>query len=162
MKWFVRIVQGVLSVVFLMSGLMKLFVSSEEIQTLYTDKLGYGIGFMRMVGMVEALAAIGLIAGYRWPRFAVVSSGILAIIMAGATITTLVSGQGVAAAVVPFILLTLALLIMLFKTRTVAELRRLYFRLWKVWIHFILNPLYGSNIYKLFCSPTFNFKDKVI
>ncbi|MFC5401160.1 DoxX family protein [Cohnella soli] len=116
MKWFFRIVQGLLAAVFLMSGLMKVFVSSEEIRTLYTEMLGYNVGFMRIVGLVESLAAIGLIAGYRWPRFILVSSGTLAIIMAGATISTLVSGQGAVTAGPPFVLLALAL-VLLFKNR---------------------------------------------
>ncbi|MFD0711781.1 DoxX family protein [Paenibacillus sp. GCM10027626] len=62
MKWFIRILQGLLASVFLMSGLMKVFISSEEIRTLYTETLGYEVGFMRIVGVVESLAAIGLIA----------------------------------------------------------------------------------------------------
>ena len=116
MKWFIRIAQGLLAAVFLMSGLMKVFVSSEEIHTLYTETLGYSVGFMRIVGVVESLAAIGLIAGFRWPRLTFVSSAILAIIMASATISTLVSGQGAASVGVPFVLLALALVI-LFKNR---------------------------------------------
>ncbi|MDF2652610.1 MAG: hypothetical protein K0Q73_8415 [Paenibacillus sp.] len=120
MKWFVRIAQGLLAAAFLMSGLMKVFVSSEEIRTLYTETLGYSVGFMRIVGVVESLAAIGLIVGYRWPRLTLISSGILTIIMAGATISTLVSGQGAATAGVPFVLMVLALVI-LFKNRPAAH-----------------------------------------
>lgn len=121
MKWFVRIAQGLLAAVFLMSGLMKVFVSSEEIRTLYTDTLGYGVGFMRLVGVVEAIAAIGLVAGYRWPKLSFVSSGVLAIVMAGATISVLVSGQGAGAAV-PLVLLALAIVIF-FNSRPVARFR---------------------------------------
>lgn len=121
MKWFVRIAQGLLAAVFLMSGLMKVFVSSEEIRNLYTDTLGYGVGFMRLVGVVEAIAAIGLVAGYRWPKLSFVSSGVLAIVMAGATISVLVSGQGAGAAV-PFVLLALAFVIF-FNSRPTARSR---------------------------------------
>ena len=118
MKWFVRIAQGLLAAVFLMSGLMKVFVSSEEIRTLYTETLGYNIGFMRLVGVAESLAAIGLIAGYRWPRLTLVSSSVLAIILAGATISTLVSGQGAATAGLPFVLLILAIFLLFKKPPT--------------------------------------------
>ena len=120
MKWFVRIAQGLLTAVFLMSGLMKVFVSSEEIRTLYTETLGYSVGFMRIVGVAESLVAIGLIAGYRWPKLTLFSSSVLAIIMAGATVSVLVSGQGAATAGVPFILLILAL-VLLFKNRPAAN-----------------------------------------
>lgn len=120
MKWFVRIAQGLLAAVFLMSGLMKVFVSSEEIRTLYTETLGYNVGFMRIVGVAESLAAIGLMAGYRWTRLKLFSSSVIAIIMAGATISTLVSGQGAASAGVPFALLILAL-VLLFKNRPAAN-----------------------------------------
>ncbi|RKN85123.1 DoxX family protein [Paenibacillus ginsengarvi] len=120
MKWFVRIAQVLLSAVLLMSGLMKVFVSSEEIRTLYTETLGYNVGFMRIVGVAESLAAIGLIVGFRWPRLTLLSSSVLAIIMAGATVSTLVSGQGAATAGVPFVLLILAL-VLLFKNRPAAN-----------------------------------------
>jgi len=120
MKWFVRIAQGLLTAVFFMSGLMKVFMSSESIRTLYTETLGYNVGFMRIVGVAESLAAIGLIAGYRWPRLTLFASSVLAIIMSGATVSTLVSAQGAATAGVPFVLLVLAL-VLLFKNRPAAN-----------------------------------------
>jgi len=120
MKWFVRIAQGLLTAVFFMSGLMKVFMSSENIRTLYTETLGYNVGFMRIVGVAESLAAIGLIAGYRWPRLTLLASSVLAIIMSGATVSTLVSAQGAATAGAPFVLLVLAL-ILLFKNRPAAN-----------------------------------------
>jgi len=112
MKWFIRIVQGLLAAVYLMSGFMKMFVSDEEIRTLYTEMLGYGVGFMRTVGAVEALAAIGLLLGYRWPRIAFLSSVIIAIIMAGAVVSLLVSGHGAMSAALPFVLLALAIVVL--------------------------------------------------
>ncbi|GIQ70259.1 DoxX family protein [Xylanibacillus composti] len=112
MKWFVRIVQGLLAAVFLMNGLMKVFVSSEEIRTLYTEPLGYGVGFMRMIGVLELLAGIGLIAGFRWPRFALLSSAVIVMIMTGAVISLLALGQGALIATFPFVMLALALAVL--------------------------------------------------
>lgn len=109
MRWIIRAVQGVLAAVFLMSGLMKVFISSDEIRSLYSEPLGYAAWFMRGVGIVEAAAAIGLIAGYRWPKLAFASSGVLAIVMAAAAISVLLSEQGASDAVVPIVLLALAL-----------------------------------------------------
>jgi hypothetical protein len=108
MRWSIWIVQGVLTAVFLMSGLMKVFISSEEIRTLYTDPLGYEVGFMRLIGAVEAAAALSLLVGYRWVKLALAASSVLVIVMAGAAISLIVSDQGVAAAAMPFLLLVLA------------------------------------------------------
>ncbi len=108
MRWGIWVVQGLLAAAFLMSGLMKVFISSEEIRTLYSDPLGYDVGFMRMIGVVEAAAAFSLIAGYRWSKLALAGSCVLVVVMAGAAISTLASGQAVTAAVSPILLLVLA------------------------------------------------------
>jgi uncharacterized membrane protein YphA (DoxX/SURF4 family) len=111
MRWAIWIVQGILAAVFLMSGLMKVFIGSEEIRTLYTDPLGYEVGFMRLIGVVEAAAALSLLAGFRWAKLALAASSILVIVMAGAAISTIVSDQGVTSAAMPFLLLVLAVFI---------------------------------------------------
>jgi hypothetical protein len=45
MKWVIRIIQGILAAGFLMSGLMKLFSSAEQIREMLTETLGYRVGF---------------------------------------------------------------------------------------------------------------------
>lgn len=109
MKWLYRILQGLLAAEFLMAGMMKLFGSSEELTELYTEPLGYAVEFMRMVGALETLAAVGLIVGFRWSKIALASSGVLAVLMAGAGISLLTAGQGFAQAVLPFVLMLIAL-----------------------------------------------------
>jgi putative oxidoreductase len=109
MKWIFRVLQGLLILIFLMSGMMKVFSSSQEIATLYTDTLGYSVIFMRMVGIAETIAALGLIVCYRWPRLTLAFTGVLVLIMSGATISILTTGQGVLEAVLPFVLLVIAL-----------------------------------------------------
>jgi hypothetical protein len=109
----VRIVQGLLAAYFLVFGIMLLFVSSEEIHKLYTDPLGYEPGFIYAVKAVEVIGALGLIAGFKWPKLALISSGLLALVMAGAVCSHLAAGQGAAEASIPFVLLLLALVVLL-------------------------------------------------
>jgi hypothetical protein len=43
---------------------------------MYTDMLGSCVIFMRMVGMTEVIATLGLIVGYCWARFTLASTGV--------------------------------------------------------------------------------------
>jgi putative oxidoreductase len=114
MKWTVRILQGLLAVGFLMSGGMKLSGSPDQIKA-FTEGYGYAEWFMYIVGTVEVLMAVGLIIGFWMPRMAISAAGILAIIMAGAVATHLKAGQGMGIAMMPLVLLILALVVFLGK-----------------------------------------------
>lgn len=111
MKWAVRLIQGLLAIMFLLSGFMKLSGDPTQVKS-FTDIYEYGVGFMYVVGVMEVLAALGLIIAY-WKRNVLfLSSGVLIIIMIGAVMTHLIAGQGFAVAITPFILLALTAFIL--------------------------------------------------
>jgi putative oxidoreductase len=112
MKWTVRILQGLLAVMFLMTGFMKLSGDPGQVDA-FTNIYGYGTGAMYAVGIVEVVAAIGLIVGYWKKNLVLVFSGLLVVVMAGAVFTHLMAGQGVGVAMMPFILLLLAAVLFL-------------------------------------------------
>jgi uncharacterized membrane protein YphA (DoxX/SURF4 family) len=115
MKWVIRIIQGILAAGFLMSGLMKLFSSVEQINEMFTETLGYGAGFMYTVGTVETLSALALVVGY-WRRNAALGASVLLIvIMLGAIVSSLKEGL-VADTTLPLVYLVL-LLVLLFAKR---------------------------------------------
>jgi putative oxidoreductase len=106
MKWTIRILQGFLVAGFLMSGLMKLISSSEQIRQMFTEPLGYGIGFMYGIGVFETAAALVLLVGF-WKRgFTLVSSALLILLMIGAVGSNLKEGL-LADAAVPLVYLVL-------------------------------------------------------
>ncbi|UKS25404.1 DoxX family protein [Paenibacillus sp. HWE-109] len=116
MKWVVRILQALLALGYLMFGFMKLSGDPMQVEA-FTTTYGYGEGFMYVVGAIELLAAIGLIIGFWKPRIAFVSAGVIVITMAGAVITHLKSGQGMGVATMPLILLIVALIIVIGRSR---------------------------------------------
>jgi len=109
MKWVVRILQGLLAAAFLMFGAMKLGGGQAQV---FVEQYGYPAAFSYVVGAVEVLGALGLLAGFWKPRLAAIAAGVLALDMAGAVFTHLRAGQGVGAAMVPAILLVLAALVL--------------------------------------------------
>jgi putative oxidoreductase len=112
MKWTVRILQGLLAVMFLMTGFMKLSGDPGQVDA-FTNIYGYGTGAMYAVGIIEIVAAIGLIVGYWKKNLVLLFSGILVVVMAGAVFTHLMAGQGFGVAMMPFILLLLAAVLFL-------------------------------------------------
>lgn len=112
MKWFVRIVQGLLAVGFVMFGAMKLSGNPDQAKA-FTEVYGYTVGFMYVVGAAEVLGAIGLLVGFWKPTIAVLAAGGLALTMVGAVVTHLMAGQGFGVAMFPGILLVLALAVLL-------------------------------------------------
>jgi putative oxidoreductase len=113
MKWITHIVQGITALGFLMAGLSKLFSSEDQIREMFTDPLGYAPTFIYVIGAVETVASLTLIAGYRWRRAAAVSSLVLTIVMIGA-IVSLLKANAVADAVQPAVHLVL-LIVLLFR-----------------------------------------------
>ncbi|MGG0410158.1 DoxX family protein [Peribacillus simplex] len=110
MKWTVRILQGLLAIGFLLFGFMKVSANPMQVDA-FTNVYGYGTGFMYVVGIVEIISAIGLVIGFWKKNLVAVFSGILTVVMAGAVFTHLIAGQGFGVAMMPFILLILAIIV---------------------------------------------------
>ena len=96
MTYALWIVQGLLALIFLFAGGMKLVLPLEEL----TGPVPLPGLFMRFIGVAEVLGAIGLILpgllGIR-PGLAPLAAAGLVIIMIGATVTTLAGGDLAAA-----------------------------------------------------------------
>lgn len=124
MKWISHIVQGILTLGFLMAGLTKLFSSAEQIREIYTDPLGYPSTFMYVIGAIELIAALALIAGYRWRRIAVGSSLVLVIVMIGAIASHLMVNAA-ADTILPamYLILLIVLLVRLIRNEAVMKFR---------------------------------------
>lgn len=112
MKWTVRILQGLLAVGFLFFGFMKVSANPMQVQA-FTDVYGYGTGFMYVVGAIEIISAIGLLIGYWRKSLVPAFSGLLAVVMAGAVFTHFNAGQGFEVAMMPLVLLLLAVVVFL-------------------------------------------------
>lgn len=101
MKKTLWIIQGLLALLFVFAGGMKLVMPIEEM----TKDIALPGGFLRFIGIVELLGGLGLIlpglTGIR-PSLTPLAAAGLAIIMIGATVITLTTG-GFAAALVPVI-----------------------------------------------------------
>jgi putative oxidoreductase len=110
MKWTVRIIQGLLVVGFLLSGFMKLSADPMQVQS-FNEIYNYGTGLMYVVGSVEVISAVGLFIGFWKKNLVPVFSGALIIVMAGAVFTHLKAGQGFGVAMIPFVLLVLAVIV---------------------------------------------------
>ena len=101
------VVQGLLAALFLFAGVMKLVVAPEAM----AGPVALPTLFLRFIGVAETLGAIGLILPgllrihVELTPLAAIG---LAIIMAGATVVTLIGGA-IAPAVVPLIVGVLAL-----------------------------------------------------
>jgi putative oxidoreductase len=118
MKWAVRLLQGLLALAYLMFGFMKLSRNEMQVQA-FTETYGYSIGFMYVVGSIELLAGIGLLIGFKKPLLAFYSAGVIVIIMAGAMLTHVKSGQGISVAAMPFVLLIVALIVVLGRAKRI-------------------------------------------
>lgn len=95
------IVQGLLALVFLFAGGMKLVTPAEEMM----KQMPLPVPFMRFIGVAEVLGAVGLILPGLLrirPGLTPLAAAGLVIIMIGATVLTLASG-GVAMALIPLV-----------------------------------------------------------
>ena len=99
------IVQGLLALLFLFSGGMKLVTPIEEM----TKQVPMPGAFLRFIGVAEVLGALGLVLpgpfGIR-PGLTPLAAAGLTIIMIGATLVTL--QLGIAMALIPFVVGILA------------------------------------------------------
>jgi uncharacterized membrane protein YphA (DoxX/SURF4 family) len=93
------IVQGVLAALFLFTGGMKLVLPIEEM----TKQMPMPGWFLRFIGVAEVLGAIGLILPWLMrirPGLTPLAAAGLVIIMIGATVTTVMTGE-IAMALMP-------------------------------------------------------------
>ncbi|MGX9136366.1 DoxX family protein [Rummeliibacillus sp. JY-2-4R] len=109
-----------LALAFLYFGYKKL-MSNPMIVKNFTEVYGYGKLIMYGVGAIEITSAIGLLIGIVKKGFIPISSGALAVLMVGATTTHLMVGQGVEAALKPFIFFVLNVVIFLVSTSESVE-----------------------------------------
>ncbi|PGZ71947.1 hypothetical protein COE55_22360 [Priestia megaterium] len=109
MKWFTRIIQGLLVIDFLLSGIMKLTGNNTVVQE-FTKVYNFSLGFMYTIGILEVLGALGLFIGYWKLKLAVAASGGLGLIMIGAIFTLFNAGQGLMA-LMPLVVLILSIIV---------------------------------------------------
>ncbi|CAN7745426.1 DoxX family protein [Paenibacillus sp. LjRoot153] len=116
MTWTTRIIQILLAAAFVMFGILKL--STHDLQMeVFTSTYGYSVGFMYIVGAVELVAGVGLIIGLWHPRVALLSAGVIAMIMASAMLTHIRSHEGMRTSVLPLIFLAMAIFIVVKSSR---------------------------------------------
>ncbi|MGM0878167.1 MAG: DoxX family protein [Bacillota bacterium] len=113
MKWVIRILQGLLVVGFVAFGVMKLTGNAMQVQTF--EALGFPLGFMYFVGVCEIAGALGLLVGFWKKKIALLASGGLVLVMAGAAISHLMAGQGMGAAMPALVFFILSLVVLLGK-----------------------------------------------
>jgi len=105
MNYALWIVQGLLALIFLFAGGMKLLVANDVLMSMVPpNSVALPGWFLRFIGVAEILGAIGVIL----PRLLRIRPGLtplaaagLVIIMIGATFVTLLGGQ-IGAAFIPF------------------------------------------------------------
>ncbi|MDP5276584.1 DoxX family protein [Chengkuizengella axinellae] len=113
MKWIQRIVQVLLAAAITPSGVSKVTGGAAQM----AESLGYSPGFLVFIGICEILGGIGLIVGFWKPKLALLASGGLAVIMAGAVFTHLSLGQGFGAAMPSFVFLILSVIVLIGKIK---------------------------------------------
>lgn len=105
--WLLWIVEGLLAAAFIIPGWSK--VSGSEMQRKGFRERGQSLGFMYLIGALELLGALGLVAGYWTPLLALLATIGLAIIMVGAVFTHLRAKDPMSRAMPALVLLVLAL-----------------------------------------------------
>jgi uncharacterized membrane protein YphA (DoxX/SURF4 family) len=108
--WTTRIIQTLLAAAYIMFGVLKLAAHDLQMEV-FTSTYGYSVSFMYIVGAVELVAGIGLIIGLWQPRLALISAGIIGMIMACAMLTHIRSHEGMSTAALPLIFLLMAIFI---------------------------------------------------
>ncbi|MGM7683363.1 DoxX family protein [Cytobacillus sp. Hm23] len=116
MKWVTRIIQGLLAVAFILSGVMKFVGGAEQLEQM-AGGFGYAVGFMYFIAACEILGGIGLIIGYWKSTIALLASTGLVILMGGAVFSHLNAGQGMGAAMPSLVLFILGLVVLIGKVK---------------------------------------------
>ncbi|WP_239696468.1 DoxX family protein [Paenibacillus oryzisoli] len=111
-----RIIQFLLAAAYVMFGILKL--STHELQMeVFTSTYGYSVGFMYIIGAVELVSGVGLIIGFWHPRIALLSAGVIAMIMASAMLTHIRSYEGMRTSVLPLLFLLMAMFVVASNSR---------------------------------------------
>lgn len=95
MKWTARILHILLIPLIGSAGVFKLVSSAETIREVYTEPLhtlGYSVGFIYFIGVVELLVAAGLIAGFWRAAIGYASLLVAFVVLAGAVGSNLIAG----------------------------------------------------------------------
>jgi hypothetical protein len=95
MKWIARILHILLIPLIGSAGVFKLMSDAETIREVYTEPLhtlGYSVGFIYFIGVVELLAAVGLIAGLWRAAIGYASLAATFVVLAGAFGSNLIAG----------------------------------------------------------------------
>ncbi|MGG1517949.1 DoxX family protein [Paenibacillus oryzisoli] len=108
MRWTTCLLQGALAFAFIGFGFLKLFAHPLQVDA-FTSTYGYSVSFMYLVGAVELAAGVGLVLGFWQPRVAFFAAGVIAVIMAGAMMTHVLSAASMRTSVPPLIFLAMAL-----------------------------------------------------
>ncbi|WP_310502884.1 DoxX family protein [Paenibacillus qinlingensis] len=120
--WTTRTIQILLAAAYVMFGVLKL--SAHALQTeVFTSTYGYSVTFMYIIGAIELVAGIGLIIGLWQPRTALISAGIIGMIMASAMLTHIRSDEGMRTSLLPLIFLLMALFVIISNSRGVERKR---------------------------------------
>jgi uncharacterized membrane protein YphA (DoxX/SURF4 family) len=109
MRYALWIVQGLLALLFLFAGVMKLLMPMDEL----AKEAGMPGPFLKFIAVAEVLGAIGLILPgllRSRPGLTPLAAAGLVIIMIGATVVSLVSG-GIVMALSPFVVGLLAVFV---------------------------------------------------
>lgn len=123
MKWITRILQGLVVLDFLFAGASKIFSSGDQIRELFTNKLGTPVALIYIVGVLEVLAGLVLIAGYRSRKAAAASIIAMITILIGATVANLAVGL-VGEAMVPFAILIVVAFLLYLKRDALKSIRK--------------------------------------
>jgi uncharacterized membrane protein YphA (DoxX/SURF4 family) len=116
LTWTTRIIQILLAAAFVIFGILKL--STHELQMeVFTSTYGYSVGFMYIVGAVELVTGVGLIIGLWHLRIALLSAGVIAMIMASAMLTHIRSHDGMRTSVPLLIFLAMAIFLVIRSSR---------------------------------------------
>ena len=118
MVWVIRVIQALLIIDFLVSGIMKL-VENDMVVHEFTEVYNYSLGFLYTIGILEVLGALGLFIGYWKPKLTLFSSAGLALIMIGAIFTLLNGGQEIMA-LMPLLVLILSIIVFI-RNRTILK-----------------------------------------
>ncbi|OCT14563.1 hypothetical protein A8709_16965 [Paenibacillus pectinilyticus] len=108
--WTTRIIQTLLAAAYILFGILILSTHNLQMEH-FTSTYGYSVSFMYLVGIVELAAGIGLLIGLRHPRTALLSAGVIAMIMASAMLTHIQSHEGMRSSVLPLIFLLMAIFV---------------------------------------------------
>ncbi|HZH63110.1 MAG TPA: DoxX family protein [Metabacillus sp.] len=125
MKWVMRIIQGLLAVVFILAGIVKLIGQEKQVQ-MFTKTFDYSLWFMYVIGIGEILVGIGLIAGF-WKSRLTFSASILSVmLMAGAVISHINAGEKIGEVMPSILLMILGLVTFIGKRLMISKKEQSY------------------------------------